>query len=87
VIGIRRSRPNAFELMRMPGGFWRRLYSARSTRRMTRSTTSGEAARDDLLAAEVLLDVEREDAVERVVVGQRVLVASGRGAARRSAAG
>ena len=41
VIGVRRSRPNAFGRSFTPGGAWRRLYSARSTRATARSTTSG----------------------------------------------
>ena len=40
VIGRRRSRPNAFGVIRIPGAAWRRLYSERSTIRMTSSTTS-----------------------------------------------
>ena len=40
VIGIRRSRPNARGVILMPGGAWRRLYSARSTSANTRSTAS-----------------------------------------------
>ena len=38
VIGIRRSRPNARVVILIPGGAWRRLYSARSTSAITRST-------------------------------------------------
>src|SRR5581483_8252681 len=41
VIGVRRSRPNAFGRSRTPGGAWRRLYSARSTSATARRTTSG----------------------------------------------
>ena len=40
VIGIRRSRPNARGVILIPGGAWRRLYSARSTSAKTRSTAS-----------------------------------------------
>src|SRR5207245_7731951 len=40
VIGRRRSRPNAFGVIFTPGGAWRRLYSARSTMRPTRRTSS-----------------------------------------------
>ena len=40
VIGSRRSRPNAFGVILIPGGACRRLYSARSTMRSTSSTTS-----------------------------------------------
>ena len=40
VIGIRRSRPNARSVILMPGGAWRRLYSARSTSPITRSIAS-----------------------------------------------
>ena len=41
VIGVRRSRPNAFGRSFTPGGAWRRLYSARSIIEIARSTTSG----------------------------------------------
>ena len=41
VIGVRRSRPNAFGRSFTPGGAWRRLYSARSTSATARSTTAG----------------------------------------------
>ena len=41
VIGVRRSRPNAFGRSFTPGGACRRLYSARSTSASARSTTSG----------------------------------------------
>jgi H+/Cl- antiporter ClcA len=41
VIGSRRSRPKFLTLILGPGGYWRRLYSARSTSRMTRSTSPG----------------------------------------------
>ena len=41
VIGVRRSRPNAFGRSFTPGGAWRRLYSARSIIAIARSTTSG----------------------------------------------
>ena len=75
VIGSLRSRPNAFVEMRMPGGAWRRLYSARSTILITRSTSSaGWPERHDLACVEVLLDVGRQDRVEHVVRRQRVLV-------------
>ena len=40
VIGMRRSRPNARGVILIPGGAWRRLYSARSTSVKTRSTAS-----------------------------------------------
>ena len=40
VIGSRRSRPKARVEILIPGGAWRRLYSARSTNRITRSTSS-----------------------------------------------
>ena len=75
MIGIRRSRPNARGVILIPGGAWRRLYSARSTSANTRSTASlGQAGQRELVAPGVLLDVGLEDRVERVVVGQRVLV-------------
>ena len=45
VIGSRRSRPNAFGEIFTPGGAWRRLYSARSTIRMTRFTSSSGSPR------------------------------------------
>src|SRR4051794_28640286 len=41
VIGVRRSRPNAFGRRRTPGGAWRRLYSARSMSATARSATAG----------------------------------------------
>ena len=41
VIGRRRSRPKFFWLIFGPGGYWRRLYSAASTIRTTRSTSAG----------------------------------------------
>ncbi len=41
VIGVRRSRPNAFGRSRTPGGACRRLYSARSISATARATTSG----------------------------------------------
>ena len=44
VIGRRRSRPNAFGVMRIPGGAWRRLYSERSTIAITSSTRSARDA-------------------------------------------
>src|SRR5665213_301102 len=40
VMGMRRSRPKAFFVMRTPGGIWRRLYSLRSTSRVIRVTNS-----------------------------------------------
>ena len=73
VIGMRRSRPNARGVILMPGGAWRRLYSARSTSAKTRADRLlGQPGQRELLAARVLLDVGLEDRVERVVVGQRV---------------
>ena len=73
VIGSRRSRPNAFGVIRIPGAAWRRLYSARSTIRTTSSTTSaGRPGLDHLLAALVALDVGLEDLVEELVGRQRV---------------
>ena len=39
-MGRRRSRPNALGVTRTPGGVWRRLYSATSTRRVMRRTTA-----------------------------------------------
>ena len=88
MIGRRRSRPNAFGLILMPG---RRLAAlvlgAVDQPRSPRSTTSlGQAAADQLLAALVLLDVGLEDRVEHVVGRQRVLVALVRLAARPRAA-
>src|SRR3569832_2613693 len=40
VIGKRRSFPKLRGVMRGPGGAWRRLYSSRSTMRMTLRTTA-----------------------------------------------
>ena len=75
VIGRRRSRPNAFGVILIPGGAWRRLYSARSTMRITSSTTSaGQPRGDHLLAALVALDIGLEDPVEHLIGRQRVLV-------------
>ena len=51
VIGSRRSRPNAFGEIFTPGGAWRRLYSARSTMRMTRLTSSSGRPRSTSSAA------------------------------------
>ena len=45
VIGIRRSRPNARGVILIPGGAWRRLYSARSTSASTRSIASAGSPR------------------------------------------
>lgn len=45
VIGKRRSRPKAREVILTPGGAWRRLYSARSTMRMTRRTVASSKPR------------------------------------------
>ena len=45
VIGIRRSRPNARGVILIPGGAWRRLYSARSTSAKTRVDGLVAAAR------------------------------------------
>ena len=41
VIGSRRSRPKLRGVIFGPGGYWRRLYSARSTIAITRSTRAG----------------------------------------------
>ena len=41
MIGKRRSLPNARVLILVPGGYWRRLYSAASTNPTTRFTTAG----------------------------------------------
>src|SRR5437763_1555385 len=41
VMGRRRSLPKALCVTRTPGGAWRRLYSARSTRVTTRRTSAG----------------------------------------------
>ena len=49
VIGSRRSRPNALSEIFGPGGYCRRLYSARSTSRITRSTSVGsKPGRDEV---------------------------------------
>ena len=76
VIGVRRSRPNAFGRSLTPGGAWRRLYSARSIIASARSTTSGsKPSCAELLARAVELDVRLEHLVELRVRRQRVLVA------------
>ena len=75
VIGVRRSRPNAFGRSFTPGGAWRRLYSARSiiaTRALDHVRV--EAVVIELLARAVELDVRLEHAVELGVRRQRVLV-------------
>ena len=75
VIGVRRSRPNAFGRSFTPGGAWRRLYSARSMSAIARSTISRlEAVLGQLLARAVELDVRLEHLVERGIRRQRVLV-------------
>ena len=76
VIGRRRSRPNAFVEILIPGGAWRRLYSARSTiADHALDVLGGQAAAHQLHGVEVLLHVAGEDRVEHVVGRQRVLVA------------
>ena len=75
VIGVRRSRPNAFGRSLTPGGAWRRLYSARSISASARSTTSwSKPSARELLARAVELDVRLEHLVELRVRRQRVLV-------------
>ncbi len=75
VIGSRRSRPKFFAEIFGPGGYCRRLYSARSTSRITRSTSGRVVTGGQQLGrAQVLLDVVVEDRVEHLVVGQRVAV-------------
>ena len=75
VIGIRRSRPNARGVILMPG---RRLAAlvlgAVDEREDALDGLGRQPGERELLAARVLLDVGLEDRVERVVVGQRVLV-------------
>ena len=59
----------------MPGGYWRRLYSAQVDEAQNAvDVCLGQAAGDELLAAEVLLDVAEQDRVEDLVRRQRVLV-------------
>ena len=76
MIGIRRSRPNAFVVTRTPGGHWRRLYSAMSTRRVDAPHDGLVGAElDDLAGRAVLLDVGLEDRVEHLVRRQALVVA------------
>ena len=57
----------------MPGGDCRRLYSLRFTMSSTRPTDRAvEAARDDLVDRQVLLDERLEDRVEHLVGRQRI---------------
>ena len=87
VIGSRRSRPNALIEIFGPGADWRRLYSAAvdhaqhpvDQRRVV-------AGRDQVVPAQVAVDVPGQDRVELRVVGQRVGVELPRAAARRWAA-
>ncbi len=68
----------------MPGGAWRRLYSARSTRRIVRATRVGvQAFGDELLGRAVELHVALENAVQQLVWRQRVGVALIRSQLRR----
>ena len=77
VIGTRRSRPNAFGCSFRPGGACRRLYSATSTSRATRRTSSRSPRPSAAISsgAEVALDVGLEDRVEHVVRRQALVVA------------
>ena len=75
-IGSRRSFPKPLGVMRGPGADWRRLYSARSTSRTTRSTISAVVAGShDVLGGQVLLDVELEDGIEHLVRREALVVA------------
>ena len=76
--------PNARRVILTPGADWRRLYSARSTRRATARTVSrSKPAADDLLDGVVLLDVGLQDRVEDVVGRQGVGVLLARPQLRR----
>ena len=67
--------PKAFGVTRTPGGVWRRLYSATSTRRvMRRTTASSYAGGDDLGRRPVVLHVGLEDRVQHVVGRQALVV-------------
>ncbi len=61
--------------MRMPGGDWRRLYSARSTSDATRHQLGVEAGVDDLADGAVVDDERLEERVEHVVGGKALVVA------------
>src|SRR4029453_13373286 len=89
VIGVRRSRPNAFGRSFTPGGACRRLYSAPSIIAIARATPAGwkpaarsspgagcgsEAVGDELLARAVELDVRLQHRVELRVRPQGLLV-------------
>ncbi|CAM5710569.1 hypothetical protein SALBM135S_06475 [Streptomyces alboniger] len=75
VIGRRRSLPKPFAEIFVPGGYWRRLYSAVSTIRSVFVTSfTVVPGGHDRVGALVLVDVEFQDAVEDRVVGQRVRV-------------
>ena len=79
VMGRRRSRPKFFWLIFGPGGYCRRLYSAASTMRTTRSTSAelapGQMDTDRLPPYEVL-DALLDDYVEKDM-GTAELIAAG----------
>ena len=73
---MRRSLPKAFGVIRGPGGLCRRLYSAMSTRRVTRVDELGvEPGGDELATGAVALDVGLEERVEHLVGRERLVVA------------
>ena len=75
-MGMRRSLPKAFGLMRGPGGFCRRLYSERSTSRVIRSTSDGSnPCSTSSPRVSVALDVGLEQRVQHLVRRQRLVVA------------
>ena len=74
-MGIRRPTPKARLVTFRPRAACLRLYSVRSTRRMTLLHHLGvEAGGDDLVGAQFFLDVPVEDRLQHVVGRQRVLV-------------
>ena len=76
MIGTRRSRPNARLVTLIPGGLLAALVLGEVDEPdHALDVGGGQAARDELLAPEVLLDVALEDRVEDLVGRQRVLVA------------
>ena len=64
VIGSRRSRPKARGVILMPGAAWRRLYSLRSTIRITRRRPRRASPRRRSRRGAVVFDVGLENRVE-----------------------
>ena len=74
-MGMRLSLPNALVLIRTPGGIWRRLYSAPSTRAHDPvDERRGEALGHEVRRRAVPLDVTLEHRVELLVGRERLVV-------------